>query len=173
MIRLVHKYHIQSIQDQAVRALQEHWFSSYFCAPGIPPTPRISFTWEQCIGVVNLARLTNTPLFLPAALYACCYLRGALLDGWTREDGTIEHLCAEDLKRCFHASIALGHEQLLIICRVFGHGVPQQYCGPRGARSRVLDDDRAARGLVALDPEARALVWRVHWGPARADQSRA
>ena len=74
----------------------------------------------QCIGVVNFVRLTNTPFLLPTALYACCHLRGELLDGWMREDSTIEHLCTEDLKRCLNASVALGQQQLRVLSRIFG-----------------------------------------------------
>ena len=76
------------------------------------------------IGAVNLARLTDTPLMLPMALYRCCYLESALVDGWTHKDGTVEHLCTEDLKRCMDGSIALERERSFFMFNMFIPLVP-------------------------------------------------
>ncbi|KAI1795320.1 hypothetical protein LXA43DRAFT_1090970 [Ganoderma leucocontextum] len=133
VVRLAHKYHIQSVQDQAIRALQEYPFSSDLNVHFGTPKQRISMQGAQYIGAVNLARLTDTPLMLPAALYRCCLLGGNLLDGWTHEDGTVEYLCTADIKRCFDARIALGQEQFLLLSRLFaavapGKCVAQGHC---------------------------------------------
>ncbi|PIL26489.1 hypothetical protein GSI_12247 [Ganoderma sinense ZZ0214-1] len=101
VIRLADKYHIQSVQDHALRALQRYHFTSNFDAFSGPPDLVIAVKPIHAIGAVNLARLTNTPRMLPLALYQCCRLDNeALLAGWTRADGTVEHLTPEDFERC-------------------------------------------------------------------------
>ena len=59
------------------------------------------FINEYAIGVVNLARLTESNDLLPLALLECCNLGGTILQGFEREDGTREYLTTEDLGRCF------------------------------------------------------------------------
>ncbi|KAI1795289.1 hypothetical protein LXA43DRAFT_37169 [Ganoderma leucocontextum] len=127
VVRLAHKYGIQSVQDHAIRALQEYHFPSEINNFFGPPKKHIFVKSIHCIGAVNLARLTDTPLMLPTALYGCSYVSGRLLSGWTREDGTIEHLSTDDLKRCFDARIALGQEQALLPARLFS-AVPPERC---------------------------------------------
>ncbi|KAI1795319.1 hypothetical protein LXA43DRAFT_1178792 [Ganoderma leucocontextum] len=85
------------------------------------PAPQLALEPVHNIGAVNLARLTDTPSILPLALYGCAYLDGALFDGWTREDGTIEHLSNADLRRCADARVALAHEHHSILSRLFDH----------------------------------------------------
>ncbi|KAI1795316.1 hypothetical protein LXA43DRAFT_1080214 [Ganoderma leucocontextum] len=151
VVRLAHKYHIQSVQDQAMRALQE-FFTTDFIAPyTLQRRPQwISVTRIQCIGAVNLARLTDTPLLLPAALYTCCFLRGELLDGWTREDGTVEHLCMEDLKRCLNASIELGRQECFVVSRLFCP-VPLQRCHDPNFGSCADCLGNVARSTMCMD----------------------
>ena len=119
MVRLAHKYHIQSVLDQAIRALQEYPLTHDFNDLFPPPKQHIAMEGSQYIGAVTLARLTDTPLMLPYALYQCSLLGGSLLDGWKREDGTVEHLCTADVKRCFDGRIAIGQQQSLFIHLLF------------------------------------------------------
>ncbi|KAI1795327.1 hypothetical protein LXA43DRAFT_1058487 [Ganoderma leucocontextum] len=117
VIRLAHKYNIGSIQDQALRALQEYHFTSDFAIVLGAPNCQISADPIHAIGAVNLARLTDTPLMLPLALYRCCYLdHSTLLHGWKRADGNIEYLAPMDRKCCSHArtKLILLHGLLLI-----------------------------------------------------------
>ena len=66
VIRLAHKYHIQSVQDQGIYALQDFPCTSNFEVRNCPPTRRIFVRGNQYIGAVNiLARLTDSPLMLP------------------------------------------------------------------------------------------------------------
>ncbi|PIL26467.1 hypothetical protein GSI_12225 [Ganoderma sinense ZZ0214-1] len=138
---------------------------------------QISVTRIQCIGAVNLARLTDTPP-TPLALYECCMLR----DGWTHEAGMVEHLGAEDMKRCFGASITLRQERQLVLCGIF-YPAPPQRCRDRGFCAQDISDaadsvmrvqDMATKELLwdwmswGLDPGPRGRVWRVQGGPARA-----
>ncbi|PIL26531.1 hypothetical protein GSI_12289 [Ganoderma sinense ZZ0214-1] len=131
VIRLAHKYHIPSIQEQALRALQAYHFTSDFDVYFGPPKNHISLHNIQHIGAVNLARLTDTPLMLPSALYGCCHIGGRLLDGWTREDGTVEHLSTDDIKRCFDAHFLLAREQAPVPSRLCAP-VPLDRCTERG-----------------------------------------
>ncbi|KAI1787620.1 hypothetical protein LXA43DRAFT_1098154 [Ganoderma leucocontextum] len=139
VVRLAHKYCIQSVQDQAVRTLQEHYFASDFNAYLGLSKSQISIDRIHYIGAVNLARLTNTPLLLPMALYGCCYLGGLLVGGWTREDGTVEHLCMADLKRCFDARITLVQEQFLLLSCLFD-AVPPEQCAEHGRCAPFLSN---------------------------------
>ncbi|KAI1795300.1 hypothetical protein LXA43DRAFT_992275, partial [Ganoderma leucocontextum] len=108
VIRLADKYHIESVQDHALRSLQRYHFTSNFDAFSGPPDTEISIEPIHAIGAVNLAHLTDTPHMLPLALYKCCYLDDdALLAGWKRADGTVEHLTPVDLKRCSDARVPL------------------------------------------------------------------
>ncbi|KAM5539634.1 hypothetical protein V8D89_006743 [Ganoderma adspersum] len=127
VVRLAHKYHIQSVQDQAVRALLEHPFSINCHIFSSPSKQQISIRGAQFIGAVNLSRLTDTPLILPFALYQCSRLGSTLLDGWKREDGTVEHLCMADLKRCIDARVVLGKEESFVLHRHFAP-VPLDKC---------------------------------------------
>ncbi len=56
------------------------------------------------IGVVNIARLTNTFDLLPVALMDCCQMDSGLVKGHQREDGTFERLTDDDLERCLKAT---------------------------------------------------------------------
>ena len=127
VIRLAHKYHIQSVLDQAIRALQEYPLMHDFNDLFPPPKQHIAMEGSQYIGAVTLARLTDTPLMLPYALYQCSLLGGSLLDGWKREDGTVEHLCIADLKRCIDARVVLGKEESFVLHRILAP-VPLDKC---------------------------------------------
>ncbi len=73
----------------------------------------------HAIGVVNLARLTDTPTMLPVGLYMCCSLEGSLLDGWCREDDQVEHIYIEDTKRCLDARGKLAQEAFTLVAKIF------------------------------------------------------
>ena len=103
------------------------------------------------IAVVNLARLTDTPSLLPVALYTCCSLGGALVDGWKREDGTIEYLSPADLKRCINARNALAKEAFSLVSLIF-NPTPGGFCRTPDACRAALHANLAtvlARETVA------------------------
>ncbi|OBZ74467.1 hypothetical protein A0H81_05116 [Grifola frondosa] len=52
-----------------------------------PALVKLNWTLEDAIDVVHIARLTNTESILPVALYYCCHLEAALVEGVQREDG--------------------------------------------------------------------------------------
>ncbi len=120
MIRLAHKYDIQAVQDQALAYIQEHCYTTDFAIYSSPAAKSksassIELLPVHSIGAVNLARLTDTPSILPLALYHCASLGSALLDGWTRENGIVEHLAPADLRWCLDACVALAHEHFAFL----------------------------------------------------------
>ncbi|KAI1795293.1 hypothetical protein LXA43DRAFT_992256 [Ganoderma leucocontextum] len=155
IIRLTHKYHIEGLLSQALSSLQEFFTTSFetwdddslLCPVKINPSAHIA--------VVSLARLTDTPSLLPLALYKCCSLAGALVDGWEREDGTFEYLSPEDLKRCLNARDALAKEAFSLVSAIFDPS-PSQCCETfstcesalRKTLAQVLDHDEVAESTV-------------------------
>ncbi|PIL26493.1 hypothetical protein GSI_12251 [Ganoderma sinense ZZ0214-1] len=149
VVRLAHKYHIQSIEDQAIRALQEHPFTTDLSVHSIPPgKQQIPIQGAQFIGAVNLSRLTDTPQVLPLALLRCSCLGGNLLDGWKRGDGTTEYLSTADIKRCFDGRVALAQEQFLLLSRLFDT-IPFAKCMARGACATQMAN--IARNVVSKE----------------------
>ena len=118
LARLSHKYRIRDVEEQALELLRDRYTDDFDkWRFGVGKRSAAS-TKSDCIGVVNVARLTDTPSLLPAALYSCCLLGGPLLDGWTREDGCVEYLSNDDLKRCLVAQERLCKEAAGIMCEV-------------------------------------------------------
>ncbi|KAI0640931.1 hypothetical protein C8Q79DRAFT_873204, partial [Trametes meyenii] len=117
VIRLAHKY-IEDVLSQGCVALKT-CFSSTFdsfetvsvALSGVQGTgPYVERSTVHPIAAVNLARLTGTLDILPYAMYMCFLLDGKLLDGWTREDGTVEYLNSQDFRRCLDARAAIVKE---------------------------------------------------------------
>ena len=75
--------------------------------------------FQQSIGVINLARLFDRPTLLPSAFYKCALLGSDVLDGYKREDRSVEHLSLEDVKRCMNGRNKLVQEAFTIILEVF------------------------------------------------------
>ena len=123
VIRLAHKYNVPQVLDQALASLRDLGFAASFAAHCSHPLPLgnspLALDPSFSIAVVNLARLTNTPSLLPLALYHCAYLGSDVLDGWAREDGTLERLSDADLRRCVDGRAALAHEHAVFIFSVF------------------------------------------------------
>ncbi|OBZ69624.1 Molybdenum cofactor sulfurase [Grifola frondosa] len=103
LIRLGHKYDMEGVQESALALLNEHFthkFEKWDVQNRKTPL-RISGT--QVIGAVNIARLVGADSILPSALYTCCQLGSEIMDGYQHEDGIVEHLTTEDIKRCLCA----------------------------------------------------------------------
>ncbi|PIL26468.1 hypothetical protein GSI_12226 [Ganoderma sinense ZZ0214-1] len=119
LIRLAHKYHIQDVQDQALASLRDSVLSSdldnWYKMPAMTSIATIDM-----IGVINLARLTDTLSILPGAFFVCTLLPpGKLLGGLTHEDGTVEQLSRDDLQRCLEGQRTLAIEASLLPTRIF------------------------------------------------------
>ena len=132
MIRLAHKYRIESVQEQALTALKTGFPDTFEAYRDMPDDQSlIEFEEVHAIGAVTLARLTDTPSILPFALYRCCALGSALLDGWTREDGWVEHLSPQDLRRVIDGRDVLAREAVKLFHRVFSDHIPAPNCTTR------------------------------------------
>ncbi|RDX41458.1 hypothetical protein OH76DRAFT_1449652 [Lentinus brumalis] len=106
LVRLSHKYGIESVEKQAISCLKTYYadtFDAWEGPKGFRAMPEVG----QGIGAIRLARLTNNPSMLPVAFYECAILGGKIVQGWTREDGTVERLGWEDLERCINGYGAL------------------------------------------------------------------
>ncbi|KAI1795326.1 hypothetical protein LXA43DRAFT_882141 [Ganoderma leucocontextum] len=159
VIRLAHKYHISQVQEQALALLKKYSLNATsittYSSP--PPHSQLILDPRLNIGVVNLARLTDTPSLLPLALYCCTYLGGDLFDGWTHEDGTIEHLSEPDIHRCVDARAVLMHEHTLFLSSLFDDTVSADcgrphHCAPnlRQAQRNAVCSKELALEMDAL-----------------------
>ncbi|TFK79702.1 hypothetical protein K466DRAFT_505139 [Polyporus arcularius HHB13444] len=126
VVRLAHKYQIEDVERQALAALQyDRADYGNFSNPSVPL--RISYDRPRLdIGVVNIARLTNTPSLLPYSLYMCANLGGEVLKGYTREDGSVEYLSPDDLRRCIDARSRLSCRGLAMCSRIFADTVNKE-----------------------------------------------
>lgn len=127
LARLAHKYHVQDIEDEALDLLRQPYTDSFDEWVAGKKPESISVERVHAIGAVNVARLTGMTSMLPIALYYCCNLGSNLLDGWKREDGHIEHLSVDDLKRCFTARETLCKTGAQIFLKIF-HDQPSATC---------------------------------------------
>ena len=129
LARLSHKYEIETIERQAIRCL-ETFFATWFhdWERRRPPFNFYDNSWA--IGAVVVARLTNNTDILPLALYHCALLGGEVIDGFTRKDGTVEHLEPTDLKRCIDAYGYLRAETPQVFDRIFT-APPSRACQSR------------------------------------------
>ena len=118
IIRLAHKYHIADLLSQALSVLHDSFPTTFNKWDDFSRIHLVDVD-DGPVAVVNLARLTDTPSLLPAALYECCSLGEALVDGWKREDGTVEHLSPSDLKRCIRARDELAREAFALASIIF------------------------------------------------------
>ncbi len=109
VIRLSNKYGHPAVRDQALRIVQEHAFASD--SPHryrTYPNPALIVEDIHTIGAVNIARLVDNSTLLCPALYRCAILGSAVVDGWTRDGGVVEHLTPADLRLCMDAHAALA-----------------------------------------------------------------
>ena len=127
IIRLTHKYHIEDLLAQALSSLQESIKTTFKSREDDSIVSPIEVDDFAAIAVVNLARLTDTPSLLPVALYKCCSLGGAIVDGWIREDESVEYLSPADLKRCINGRNALAKEAFSIVSAIFD-ATPSMEC---------------------------------------------
>lgn len=99
LTRLAHKYGVETVEKQAIACIKTYYadtFELWEDGSAFNSEPDAG----QGIGVIHLARLTDNLRMLPFAFYQCALLGGKVVRGWTREDGVVEHLDADDLARC-------------------------------------------------------------------------
>ncbi|KAI1786049.1 hypothetical protein LXA43DRAFT_80879 [Ganoderma leucocontextum] len=136
LIRLAHKYQIEDVQKQAIAALRVS-YASDFQAWEKRESQRVigKASVSSGIEVIFLARLVDEPKMLPTAFYMCSLASGFIVDGWRREDGTLQTLDNSDLRRLINGYGALRQRAALMLSRVFNvdpsYGVLGMHChGP-------------------------------------------
>ncbi|KAI0350924.1 hypothetical protein OH77DRAFT_1411978 [Trametes cingulata] len=160
-IRLGHKYEVDHIVQRSLDYLKKHFVESYETWPRIDPPRPPAFQDIHSIGVVNIARMTNTEVLLPTALMGCCMLEAAeLVNGLTREDGTVERLSMEDLGRCFLGRANLMQANTLATLNLFNQTLSEgctrrDVCAP--VFLRLLDELRNHERVVCT------LDWYKYW----------
>ena len=122
VVRLSHKYQVDDILQQAMTHLTKHYTFRPGLSAGVSP-----FTPTHGIGAVSLAILTETPMILPRALLDCASLGSSVLDGWEREDGSVEHLSEAHLRLVLDARNRLIMEAFYSLKKIFG-SLPGIYC---------------------------------------------
>ncbi|PIL26559.1 hypothetical protein GSI_12317 [Ganoderma sinense ZZ0214-1] len=163
VIRLAHKYRVDDVKAQGMRLLHEMHFTSDWTRWEMRSElkPALAVHGSYAIGAVNLARQIGATSLLPIAFYECTRLGGAVLDGWRRDDGVVEHLTAEDLLLCMKGRDALVREVAALFVKVFAR-TPCDECTSPKCRSRL----RLVRRDVFLEGFPGHLVFdREQWMP--------
>ncbi|KAH9856112.1 hypothetical protein C2E23DRAFT_810121 [Lenzites betulinus] len=151
--RLANKYSIPGLEEQTSVTLKRIYVKTYrqYVAT-MRETPNMRRLDDACaIGAIHCARLLNQPNILPHAMYTCCRLGGSILDGWKREDGIVEHLSTEDLKRVIDGREKLACEARRVFGQVF-EPVPGGLCDDYGGCERVVTsclEDALARSVLS------------------------
>ncbi|KAI1795284.1 hypothetical protein LXA43DRAFT_1090934 [Ganoderma leucocontextum] len=161
IIRLTHIYHVEDLLRQALSVLQDSFTSSFKAWEDESRVLPMDTNGADPIAAVNLARLTDTSLVLPLALYTCCEAGPIIIDGWEREDGTIECLSSADLKRCIGAREELAREAFSLVSVIFNPD-PSEKCTTRDACNTALR--RTLASVLRLDSVATPSVLDT-WGP--------
>ncbi|EIW56954.1 uncharacterized protein TRAVEDRAFT_49766 [Trametes versicolor FP-101664 SS1] len=122
--RLAHKYQADELQAQALTCLKSYYAPSHYSSwakKGLQEDIHFlpSFRPDYAIGVVALARLTDTLEMLPLAFYDCARLGDNVREGWKRKDGTVETLSDADLQRCFDGAAAMRRRAAAAAAKVF------------------------------------------------------
>ena len=132
--------------QRSIAYLKKHFVESYDTWARVDPPRPPSFKAIHSIGVVNLAHMTNTPSLLPTALMGCCMLDATeLIEGFKREDGTLEKLSPEDLGRCLLGRANLVRANTLATISLFNQKLSEgctrrDVCAP--VFLRLLDELR-------------------------------
>ncbi|PIL26528.1 hypothetical protein GSI_12286 [Ganoderma sinense ZZ0214-1] len=124
-IHLAHKYQCPDVEMRALSLLKNFYsppLADHHVHAHSPKSPMARPPRLAAIAAANVARLTETPSMIPFALYQVSTLEGAMLDGYARRDGSIEHLSASDLRLCIDARGSLAHEMVLYVRSAFTPG---------------------------------------------------
>ncbi|OJT07011.1 hypothetical protein TRAPUB_2141 [Trametes pubescens] len=122
--RLSHKYQADELQHQALDCLKNYYAPSPYslwAQKGLHKDVHFyaSLRPDYAIGVIALARLTDTPEMLPLAFYDCARLGEDVREGWARKDGTVETLSDADLQRCFDGAAAMRRRAAAAAAKAF------------------------------------------------------
>ena len=116
-VHLAHKYQCPDVEAHALFVLKKYYTSDFaeHNAYSVSATTLAVPLRSSAIAAANIARLTETPSMLPFALYLACTLSDCVMDGYQRRDGSVEHLAADDLRRCIKARSELAWELARVV----------------------------------------------------------
>ncbi|KAH9856111.1 hypothetical protein C2E23DRAFT_722423 [Lenzites betulinus] len=174
--RLAHKYNIADLETQASTVLQSAYVQTFADLealqafreledPGPADGNFPTFDDVCAIGAINYARLLDQPGVLPYAMYTCCGLGADILDGWTREDGTREHLSTEDLKRVVNGREKLAMTARHAFLRIFDPASGESPCSCEAALVELMMGAGLSEGpathdvLSSWEPDIRRLCF--------------
>ena len=122
--------------DQAIAALEESLPSNFDTWERGGHVGK--FKDEHAIGVVGFASLVDRPSLLPVTCYRCALLGGRIIDGYRRENKTIERLDRENIQRCINGLSKLAWRALGVVMDIFNIG-PCVDCETRDTCGPVLE----------------------------------
>ncbi|KAI0070333.1 hypothetical protein K474DRAFT_1608890 [Panus rudis PR-1116 ss-1] len=162
LVRLGNKYQSNHLHEEGLRRLQGYK-SHVLGEPVYGQTSPSSPKWrpESAVTLANLADSFDLTDILPAALYGCCQLGDALVDGVKHADGSIEHLSPLNLKRCLAARSHLVVAQSRIMSEVH-FSIAMSKCERRGHGEECLGKTL----LIPTQPHLSAST-TVVWDPLR------
>ncbi|KAH9835448.1 uncharacterized protein C8Q71DRAFT_765924 [Rhodofomes roseus] len=128
LVRLAHKYQIQSVLDDAMGRIKGFYpsdlddFKKVFDRQAA--NTALIHAEPDCMEVVKLARLVGDISLLPAAFYRCCQLSPSFLLG-KQPDGTFSNshrLPDEDIGRCMAGKAYLTSARSFVLHEMRGKG---------------------------------------------------
>ncbi len=155
-IRLGHKYQLAPLYEQSLHYLKSHYPATLESWDAVAKWSPPGWDDVHAVGVLNLARLIGDADILPTALMACTTLEDRVVHGFTREDGSPEHLTLDDLGRCFKAKTDIRKARLKALFGILDSSSPEcrlvSRLGERSCRKTMRD------ALARLAPHIDALM---------------
>ncbi|KAH9932274.1 uncharacterized protein B0H18DRAFT_904061, partial [Fomitopsis serialis] len=134
LVRLGHKYEIQHVLEEGLRRMKSCFSDSFEVwdkASKSGGNTLMSFSEEDAIAAVNIARLTGATSMLPTAMYSCCQRTPEVItNGVPGPNGKIERLSPEDVLICLGARTILCHHNVIAAMNIW---IPEPECDVHGA----------------------------------------
>ncbi|KZT64426.1 hypothetical protein DAEQUDRAFT_732659 [Daedalea quercina L-15889] len=158
-IRLGHKYAIMDLLEDSMREFKcyfpvdfKSWDTKYELPKPIHP-----------VVAVNLARLTNTPSILPAALYLCCQMDGAELSSCAYTGDSRNAVSQVDLARCINGKAKLCTRAAHMIREIFAP-IENASCSVSDNRCKLSLSEKQLEWSNASELDGRDCDLLRSWG---------
>ena len=134
---------MSSLFESAVQCLKTSYPSTLYSYRSAL-SMRGSGLWGPfAIHVIQIARLIEDDSMLPVALMVCSALGEAAMDGFKREDGSVDGLSRDDLKLCLSVTVPLVMANMDMCLEVFKVEVSKDCLRPvmcRNAFNECLEE---------------------------------
>lgn len=160
MTTLAHKYQITDIQEQALSCIKSYYSILSFdrWEESDESLFEVDLDKNEAIGAVKVSYLLEVPCMFPLAFYGCAIAGDKLVNGWVREDGSVEHLDQNDLKRCIRAYGSFSRATVSMLDCIFSPTLASGCASPGDCSSCMrtsylwtMDQDLAVRVLHHWD----------------------